>query len=104
MWHSWFRSIIVLACGFAIVYGIFIAQVGYQSLASHTVDVWNAPIMEEKRILLKNEFLKFMGWDDINNPNKPKIAQRHHRKRKHQETISAQDRKSLDLLIDSNSR
>jgi len=84
------------------VWAVFIANLGYQSVAMHMVDVWKSRVMQEKRDLVTDEVKQLFNGSLIKvKKEKDKLArQRGTQKKSRHKNISDGDRKTLDSLID----
>ena len=95
-------SVIFGAAG--LVYLLFFAKVGYQSVASHIADIWYSPVMQEKRDLAADE-LSRVGDDlkDLVNEDLLKKAgdQNAPAKQASKKELKEEDKDSLDKLIES---
>ena len=100
------RASVVLGAA-SLVYFMFFAKVGYQSVASHIADIWYSPVMQEKRDLAADELsrvgddLKDLVNEDLLNqagdePTKAKQASKASKRE-----LKEEDKDSLDKLIES---
>ena len=95
-------SVVFGAAG--LVYLLFFAKVGYQSVASHIADIWYSPVMQEKRDLAADE-LSRVGDDlkDLVNEDLLKKAgdKNTPAKQASKKELKEEDKDSLDKLIES---
>ena len=100
------RASVVLGAA-TLVYFMFFAKVGYQSVASHIADIWYSPVMQEKRDLAADELsrvgddLKDLVNEDLlkkagDEPAKAKQASKASKRE-----LKEEDKDILDKLIES---
>ena len=83
------------------LYGFFWMNVGYQSAFRHSQDVWNSPVMQEKRDLVQGEVKGFFKGGIEKAATQQKKLAKKNPKRTRNEPITEDDRKSLDKLINN---
>lgn len=103
----WGKRFGVVAGAATLVYLLFFAKLGYQSVASHIADIWYSPVMQEKRDLAADE-LSRVGGDikDLVNEDLLKKPGTDSSKAKQatnqpKQELREEDKDSLDKLIES---
>ena len=95
-------SVVFGAAG--LVYLLFFAKVGYQSVASHIADIWYSPVMQEKRDLAADELsrvgddLKDLVNEDLLKKAGDKSAPA---KQASKKELKEEDKDGRDKLIES---
>ena len=84
-----------------LLYGFFGMKIGYQSAFRHTQDVWSSAIVQEKLDLVQSEIKGlFSGSIKKAHRQEKKLANKNP-KNSRTESITENDRKSLDQLINN---
>ena len=103
----WGKRFGVIAGAATLVYLLFFAKLGYQSVASHVADIWYSPVMQEKRDLAADELSRvgsdikdLVSEDLIKTPGAEKTESKQATNSRKKE-LREEDRDSLDKLIES---
>ncbi len=101
MWQVYAKKGGIALGVLVVLYGFFGMNIGYQSAFRHSQDVWNSAVMQEKLDLVGSEIRGlFKGSMQKAKKQEKKLANKNNRSRQ-SETISEDDRKSLDQLINN---
>lgn len=103
----WGKRASVVFGAATLVYLLFFAKLGYQSVASHIADIWYSPVMQEKRDLAADELsrvsddLKDLVNQDLLKKDANTAAPAKQASKGAKKELKAEDKDGLDKLIES---
>jgi hypothetical protein len=103
----WGKRASVVFGAATLVYLLFFAKLGYQSVASHIADIWYSPVMQEKRDLAADELsrvgddLKDLVDEDLLKKAGEQTSPAKQAAKAEKKELKEEDKSSLDKLIES---